>query len=153
MYARLFVICLFSSLISGCFPVRGTIRQPFNMKVVDETSGQPVPNAIVLVETWLSPGPSCSRKTSKKDSFKSTTDAAGMISVPEAKGWALFVFGACPPRADERICIMKPGYETISIDPWKDDPDSACRRHSASKHYQLKPLKSATAAPCFSEAP
>jgi len=134
------LIAAFAVTASACVPSHEIVRHAHAGTVVDATSGAPIDNAEVIVESWSVRTPSGSR-SKRRNVFRITTDAAGHFYVAEMK--QLFFSVPLPdmgPEFHSRICVTKHGYAATVADPWSGGRHSA-RFYELPTVFRLTPVR------------
>jgi hypothetical protein len=137
---------------SACIPLRILERDGGAAKIIDAETAEPIAGAKVIVPTWRVIVPR-GRRGNKVHTFEAISDAEGAFSVPAKKGWGL-VFLAPDGGAffAQGICIEKPGYETLEMDPF-ESKDRFPEPIQISGKFSLKRASKDKVAGCFSARP
>jgi hypothetical protein len=101
------------------------VRQAHAGTVVDSTSGAPIADATVIVESWSVRTPSGER-SKRRDVFTTTTDGTGRFFVPELKRRFFSIpLPDLGPEFYSRICVTRDGYAPSVANPWSGGRRSA----------------------------
>jgi hypothetical protein len=108
----------FGQPVTVCTAVRPVLQG----RVLDGASRSPVPNAIVVVESWLSPAPIGGLQPTRRLllTADARTDARGAWHMPAASLWLPAILAPdALPFIVKSHCVRAPGYASLVFDPWK----------------------------------
>ena len=103
--------------------MRAQVRPARTGRGIDATTGAPVQNALVMVESWEVPTPPYySYERELLHTIETRTNAQGLWSVPQEKDWKLAILAADGfPVFLDSACAVADGYEVRTINPWENE--------------------------------